>query len=193
MCRVQELVRMPGGSELAGFCLAVADDAGDDEIGIVESSIVLMASRTFAGCGATSKPSILAAPSSALSRVDRIFAAVVLPAPFEPSSAKILPRATSKSTPRNTCSSYDFSKPRTRIAWTCCCVIDRETTALPRLNGSQTHAARAASRAWRASGFRCVYRFSIFQSLCPVTSATCSIVNPASKSRLVPSCRKSWK
>lgn len=48
---------MPGGSELAGFCLAVADDAGDDEIGIVESSTVLMASRTFAG--ATSKPLIL--------------------------------------------------------------------------------------------------------------------------------------
>ena len=42
---------------------------------------------------------------------------VVLPAPFEPSSAKMLPRSTSKSTPRSTCSSLnDFSRPSTRIA-----------------------------------------------------------------------------
>lgn len=37
------------------------------------------------------------------------------------------------------------------------------------------------------SGERCVYRFSIFQSLWPVTRATCSIWRPASKSLLVPS------
>jgi hypothetical protein len=43
----------------------------------------------------------------------------------------------------------------------------------------------------RFSGRRFAYRLSIFQSLCPVTSATCSIENPASNSRLVASCRKS--
>jgi hypothetical protein len=45
----------------------------------------------------------------------------------------------------------------------------------------------------KVSGFRWVYRRSIFQSLCPVTSATCSMEKPASKRRLVPSWRKSWK
>jgi hypothetical protein len=49
--------------------------------------------------------------------VDTIFTTVVLPAPFEPSRAKMLPRATSKSTPRNTSSSeYDFVRPWMRIA-----------------------------------------------------------------------------
>ena len=82
----------------------------------------LMDSRTSAACVATSKPLTLAVPASALSSVDRIFTTVVLPAPFEPSRAKMLPRATSKSTPRSTSSSlYDFSRPCTWIAgpWTC--------------------------------------------------------------------------
>ena len=43
-------------------------------------------------------------PRVGLSSVDRIFTTVVLPAPFEPSRAKMLPRATSKSTPRSTSS-----------------------------------------------------------------------------------------
>ena len=50
-----------------------------------------------------------------------MFTIVVLPAPFEPSRAKMLPRATSKSTPRSTSSFlYDFSRPCTWIAgpWT---------------------------------------------------------------------------
>ena len=34
--RVEELVRMPAGRERAGLSLAVADDAGDDQIGVVE-------------------------------------------------------------------------------------------------------------------------------------------------------------
>ena len=77
----------------------------------------LMDSRTFAGCVATSKPSTVAVPASGLSSVDRIFTTVVLPAPLEPSRAKMLPRATSKSTPRSTRSSlYDFSRPCTRMA-----------------------------------------------------------------------------
>ena len=81
----------------------------------------LMDSRTPAACAVTSKPLTRAVPASALSSVDRIFTTVVLPAPFEPSRAKILPRATSKSTPRSTRSSlYDFSRPCTWIAgpWT---------------------------------------------------------------------------
>ena len=86
----------------------------------------LMDSRTSAGCVATSKPATVAVPASALSSVDRILTTVVLPAPLEPSRAKMLPRATSKSTPRSTCSSsYDFSRARTWIAGprTCSVVI----------------------------------------------------------------------
>ena len=84
----------------------------------------LMDSRTCAPCAATSKPLTVAVPASALSSVDRIFTTVVLPAPLEPSRAKMLPRATSKSTPRSTRSFlYDFSRPCTRIAWTDCAVI----------------------------------------------------------------------
>ena len=51
----------------------------------------LMDSRTSAACVATSKPLTLAVPASALSSVDRIFTTVVLPAPFEPSRAKMCP------------------------------------------------------------------------------------------------------
>ena len=77
----------------------------------------LIDSRTSAASVSTSKPLTLTVPASALSSVDRIFTTVVLPAPFEPSRAKMLPRATSKSTPRSTSSSlYDFSRPRTRMA-----------------------------------------------------------------------------
>ena len=43
------------------------------------------------------------------------------------------------------------------------------------------------------SGRRFVYLLSIFQSLCPVTSETRSMVRPASKRRLVASWRRSWK
>ena len=77
----------------------------------------LMDSRTSAACVTTSKPLTRAVPASALSSVDRIFTIVVLPAPFEPSRAKMLPRATSKSTPRSTSSVlYDFFTPCTWIA-----------------------------------------------------------------------------
>jgi hypothetical protein len=34
--RVEELVAVPAGGERAGLGLAVADDAGDDQVGIVE-------------------------------------------------------------------------------------------------------------------------------------------------------------
>ncbi len=43
--RVQELVGMPGGGQRPGFRLAVADDAGDDQIGIVEHRPEGMAER----------------------------------------------------------------------------------------------------------------------------------------------------
>jgi len=73
--------------------------------------------RTSAACVATSKPLTLAVPASALSSVDRMLTTVVLPAPFDPSKAKMLPHATSKSTPRSTSSFlYDFSSPCTWIA-----------------------------------------------------------------------------
>ncbi len=79
----------------------------------------LMASRTSPACVATSKPLTLAVPASALSSVHRMFTTVVLPAPFEPSRAKMLPRVTSKCTPRSTSSFlYDFSRPCTWSAGT---------------------------------------------------------------------------
>ncbi len=77
--------------------------------------------RTSAAWVATSKLLTLAFPASALSSVERMFTTVVLPAPLEPSRAKMLPRATSKLTPRSTSSFlYDFCRPCTRIAgpWT---------------------------------------------------------------------------
>ena len=77
----------------------------------------LIDSRTSAACVATSKPLTPTVPASALSSVDRIFTTVVLPAPLEPSRAKMLPRATSRSTPRSTSSSLnDFCSPCTSIA-----------------------------------------------------------------------------
>ena len=77
----------------------------------------LIDSRTSAACVPTPKPSTVTIPASGFSSVDKIFTIVVLPAPFEPSRAKMLPRATSKSTPRSTRSSlYDFSRPCTRMA-----------------------------------------------------------------------------
>ena len=92
----------------------------------------LMDSRTFAGCAATSKPSTVAVPASSLSSVDRIFTTVVLPAPLEPSRAKMLPRATSKSTPRSARNFwYDFSRPCTWIAWTGCAVTGCAVIGMP--------------------------------------------------------------
>lgn len=77
----------------------------------------LIDSRTSPGSPATSKPCTVAAPASAVSSVERMRMSVVFPAPFEPSSAKMLPGATSKSTPRSTCrSAKDFSMPCTRMA-----------------------------------------------------------------------------
>ena len=64
----------------------------------------LIDSRTRAGWDTTSNPLTLAVPPSGLSRVVRIRTTVVLPAPLEPSSAKMLPLATAKSTPLSTCS-----------------------------------------------------------------------------------------
>ena len=77
----------------------------------------LMDCRTSAGCVAMSKPATVAVPSSGLSSVERIFTTVVLPAPLEPSKAKMVPPATSKSTPRSTQTlSYDLSRPCTWMA-----------------------------------------------------------------------------
>ena len=43
--RIQEFVGMPRGSQRRRFCLAVANDAGDDQIGIVECGTKGMAQR----------------------------------------------------------------------------------------------------------------------------------------------------
>ena len=40
MDRIQELVSVPTTCERAGFCFAIADDSGDDEVGIVESCAI---------------------------------------------------------------------------------------------------------------------------------------------------------
>ena len=72
----------------------------------------LIDSRTSAADVATSKPLTPAWPASARSSVARMRMTVVLPAPLEPSRAKMLPGSTSKSTPRSTCRSLnDFSRP----------------------------------------------------------------------------------
>src|SRR5262249_12994242 len=77
----------------------------------------LIASRTRSGCDRTSNPLRRAVPPSGLSKVARMRTIVVLPAPLEPSSAKMLPRATSKSTPLRTCTFLkDFCNPWTWIA-----------------------------------------------------------------------------
>jgi hypothetical protein len=62
----------------------------------------LIDARTRAAWDTASNPLTLAVPSSGLSRVARIRTIVVLPAPLEPSNAKMLPLATSKSTPLST-------------------------------------------------------------------------------------------
>jgi hypothetical protein len=64
-----------------------------------QSRVRLMDSLTFAGCVLTSNLSTAPVPESGLSSVDRILTTVVLPALLEPNRAKMLPRATSKSTP----------------------------------------------------------------------------------------------
>ena len=43
--RIEELVGMPGRGQRSGFRLAVADDAGDDEVGIIEHGPERMAER----------------------------------------------------------------------------------------------------------------------------------------------------
>jgi hypothetical protein len=43
--RVEELVRVPGGGERAGLGLAVADDAADEQVGVVECGPVGMGER----------------------------------------------------------------------------------------------------------------------------------------------------
>src|SRR5438876_9773737 len=43
--RIEKLVGMPCSGERPGFRLAIADDAGDDEIGVIEHSAERMAER----------------------------------------------------------------------------------------------------------------------------------------------------
>ena len=43
--RVEELVRVPAGGERPGLGLAVADDAGDEQVGVVEGGAVGVGER----------------------------------------------------------------------------------------------------------------------------------------------------
>ncbi|OEJ45727.1 hypothetical protein AR457_17840 [Streptomyces agglomeratus] len=56
-------------------------------------------------------------PGSAETRVERIFTAVVLPAPFGPSREKTVPSGTARSTPSSTTlSPYDLRSPFAAMA-----------------------------------------------------------------------------
>src|SRR5580700_3606100 len=73
--------------------------------------------RTTAASRTTSRPSTSARPLSGSSRVVRMRTAVVLPAPFGPSTPSTVPRGTARSMPRSACTSpNDFVSPSTRIA-----------------------------------------------------------------------------
>src|SRR5690348_14621302 len=76
--------------------------------------------RTWSGFDATSNPLTMAVPPSCLSSVVRILIIVVLPAPLEPSRAKMLPCSTLKLTPFKTLSSlYDFCRSATSMELVC--------------------------------------------------------------------------
>src|SRR5580658_581403 len=56
--RIEELVGLPGSRQRAGLCFAIADDAGDDEIGVIESGSKGMAE------GVTQFPAFMDRPRS---------------------------------------------------------------------------------------------------------------------------------
>ena len=57
--------------------------------------------RTSPGCRSTSIPATVAEPESGRASVVRTRTAVVLPAPFGPSSPRMVPAGTEMSTPAN--------------------------------------------------------------------------------------------
>ena len=68
--------------------------------------------RTSPGCATTSIPATVAVPASGTASVVRTRTAVVLPAPFGPSSPRIVPAGTSKETPASAwVSPYRFCNP----------------------------------------------------------------------------------
>src|SRR5215471_17684511 len=76
-----------------------------------------MAARTESASAATSWPATCTSPPSARIRVDKMCTVVVLPAPFGPSRAKIVPCRTVRSMPSSTTlSPKDFCSPVTAIA-----------------------------------------------------------------------------
>src|SRR5438552_18918254 len=76
-----------------------------------------MRKRTDAGPRTTSWPSTSARPPSGRSTVARILTAVVLPAPFGPSSPKTVPTGTSKSMPLSAATLPKcLASPSTRMA-----------------------------------------------------------------------------
>src|SRR4051794_30160729 len=75
------------------------------------------AARTPSGDVATSWPATWACPPSAVTSVERIFTAVVLPAPFGPSSANTDPAGIRRSMPsRTVLSPYDLRRPTAETA-----------------------------------------------------------------------------
>src|SRR5262245_40751274 len=76
-----------------------------------------MQRRTAAASRTTSRPSTQARPPSGCRRVVRMRTAVVLPAPFGPSTPSTVPRGTDRSIPRSARTSpNDLTRPSTRMA-----------------------------------------------------------------------------
>ena len=74
--------------------------------------------RTWPGCRATSTPLTSAWPASARSKVARILTAVVLPAPFGPSTPSTLPAVAARSTPASAVTAPNcLVKPRASNAY----------------------------------------------------------------------------
>ncbi len=71
-----------------------------------------MCRRTWVAWACTSYPAIWADPASATARVVRMRTTVVLPAPFGPSRARMLPFSTDRSRPTRACTApYLFTSP----------------------------------------------------------------------------------
>ena len=101
----QDQVLLAGEQVVDGRELAGDADRGADRVGVARRG----RGRRRAAC-----------PASAPIRVDRIWTVVVLPAPFGPSSAKIVPSATSRSMPSSTTwSPKDLRRPVAVIADRC--------------------------------------------------------------------------
>ena len=105
--------------------------------------------RTRSGSRATSNPATSASPASAEIKVEMMWIAVVLPAPFGPSRANTEPAGTSRSIPsRTTCLPYDLRRPRTRIAGAAVAVaVIGHLPGLP--GGARAQMSSSSTVGWR--------------------------------------------